>query len=122
MKRYSFHKFSHVIAEWTGKPLAFIMSLALIITWAVTGPSQGYSDTWQLIVNTTTTIITFLMVFLIQNTQNRDTKEIHLKLDELIRTNDKARNSFINLEDMSDEELDKLHDELCRLKELPKPR
>lgn len=109
-----FRVFANKMAAWMGSPWAFTAALASIIIWAVLGPSHGYSDTWQLIINTGTTIITFLMVFLIQNTQNRDARAIHLKLDELIRATAKARNQLIDLENLSNEELDKLHAEFCK--------
>jgi low affinity Fe/Cu permease len=99
-------------ARWTacnaGRPSAFLVAVAIIIAWAVTGPMFGYSDTWQLVINTGTTIVTFLMVFLIQNTQNRDSQAIHVKLDELIRAKKGARNSLLDLDDLSDEELARL--------------
>jgi low affinity Fe/Cu permease len=101
-------KFSHA-AHWTaqqcGRASVFMAAVVLIITWAVTGPFFHYSDTWQLILNTSTTIVTFLMVFLLQNTQNRDTAAIQLKLDELIRANQNARNMMLCLEDLSEDEL-----------------
>jgi low affinity Fe/Cu permease len=101
-------KFSHA-AHWTaqqcGRASVFMAAVALIIAWAVTGPFFHFSDTWQLIINTSTTIITFLMVFLLQNTQNRDTAAIQLKLDELIRANQNARNMMLCLEDLSEDEL-----------------
>jgi low affinity Fe/Cu permease len=96
------------ISRQCGRPSTFILACAVIVLWAVTGPIFGYSDTWQLIINTGTTIITFLMVFLIQNTQNRDMAALHLKLDELIRVNEAARNKLLTLEDMTEEELEKL--------------
>jgi low affinity Fe/Cu permease len=99
-------------ARWTschaGRPSAFLIAVLVIIAWAVTGPMFHFSDTWQLVINTGTTIVTFLMVFLIQNTQNRDSQAIHVKLDELIRAKKGARNSLLNLEDLSDEELEEL--------------
>ncbi|HKU27353.1 MAG TPA: low affinity iron permease family protein [Candidatus Sulfotelmatobacter sp.] len=104
----SFREFSHMAAERSGSAFAFLAALLLVIGWLITGPYFRYSDSWQLVINTTTTIVTFLMVFLIQNTQNRDTREIHLKLDELIRSHEPARNLFMNLEHLSDEELDEL--------------
>jgi len=107
----AFRKFAHKVSEATGTPWAFILAFTVIVVWAVTGPIFGYSDTWQLVINTGTTIITFLMVFLIQNTQNRDAKAIHLKLDELIKGVTGARTGLVDLEDMSDEELEKLHEE-----------
>ena len=107
-------------AEWicrvTGSPWAFVLAAALILVWILTGPIFHYSDTWQLVINTATTIITFLMVFLIQNTQNRDTKAIHLKLDELLRGVRGARNSLVSLEHLSDEELDRLEEEFERVR------
>jgi low affinity Fe/Cu permease len=115
-----FRKFAHTISNVVGSPWTFILALAIIGIWALTGPLFGFSDTWQLFINTGTTIITFLMVFLIQNTQNRDAKAIHLKLDELIRTTEKARNKLVDLEDMSDEELNALHEEFQRFRQLQK--
>lgn len=112
-----FHKFAHKTAEALGTPWAFIVAVTIIVAWIVTGPIFGFSDTWQLIINTGTTIVTFLMVFLIQNTQNRDAKAIHLKLDELIHAIKEARNSLIDLEDLSDEELKKLQQEFHQLHE-----
>ena len=96
---------AHWIAEQCGHAGVFIIAVAIIVVWAATGPIFGYSDTWQLIINTGTTIITFLMVFLIQNTQNRDTAAIQLKLDELIRANQNARNAMLCLEDLTEDEL-----------------
>lgn len=110
-----FRKFSHTMSNWMGQPLAFGIAAAVVITWALVGHLFHYSDTWQLVINTGTTIITFLMVFLIQNTQNRDGRAIHLKLDELIRASAKARNHLIDLEALSDKELDQLHEEFCEL-------
>ena len=101
----SFRRFSCSAAECLGCYWAFGTALALIAIWAATGPIFHFSDTWQLVINTGTTIVTFLMVFLIQNTQNRDAKALHLKLDELIRSTGKARNALVNLEDLTDEEL-----------------
>lgn len=99
-----------------GSPWAFLLALTAIVIWAITGPMFGYSDTWQLVINTATTIITFLMVFIIQNTQNRDTKAVHLKLDELLRGVKGARTSLVNLEALSDEELDALQKQFEKLK------
>jgi low affinity Fe/Cu permease len=112
-----FRKFASKISELAGTPWAFIAAVLLIIGWAVTGPFFGFSDVWQLVINTGTTIITFLMVFLIQNTQNRDAKAIHLKLDELLRGVEGARTSMVDLEDLSDEDLKKLQNEFQRLRE-----
>ena len=111
----AFRKFAHAISNATGTPWAFIIAVSVVGIWAATGPIFGYSDTWQLVINTGTTIITFLMVFLIQNTQNRDAKAMHLKLDELIKGVKGARTSMVDLEDMSDEELEDLHKEFERL-------
>jgi len=95
-------------SEATGSPVAFLLALLVVILWLLSGPLFGFSDTWQLVINTGTTIVTFLMVFLIQNTQNRDTKAIHLKLDELLRGVGGARTALVDLEDMTDEELNEL--------------
>src|SRR6187397_181330 len=92
-------------AHWTGKPIAFLIATGHVIVWALTGPMFGYSDTWQLVINTSTTIVTFLMVFLIQNTQNRGTLALQLKLDELILATKDARNEMACIEDKDDEEL-----------------
>src|SRR2546422_3201931 len=113
--REFFHKFAHRTAEWVGSPWAFLAAVMVIVIWAATGPIFDYSDTWQLVINTATTIVTFLMVFLIQNTQNRDAKAMHLKLDELIRAVGRARNNLVDLEELSDEELKKLEEEFKRL-------
>src|ERR1700710_23533 len=106
-------------ALWTsrqcGRASTFIVACVTIIVWAITGPVFHYSDTWQLVINTGTTIVTFLMVFLIQNTQNRDMSALHLKLDELIRVNESARNKLIDLEDMTEEELERLKGDFTRL-------
>src|SRR3954466_5419378 len=104
-----FTNFAGAVARATGKPLTFALSVALIILWAVTGPFFGFSDTWQLVINTGTTIVTFLMVFLIQNTQNRDGAAIQAKLDELIRTS-AAQNAFIGIERLTEEELDEIRE------------
>ncbi len=112
-----FRKFAHHASLLVGSPWSFIVALAIIVIWAVTGPVFHFSDTWQLVINTGTTIITFLMVFLIQNTQNRDAKAIHLKLDELLKSADHARDNLIDLEDLSDEELARLEKEFKALRE-----
>lgn len=116
MREY-FHKLSQLTSEVTGTPYAFIAALWIIIIWLFSGPSFGYSDTWQLVINTGTTIVTFLMVFLIQNTQNRDSKAIHLKLDELLKGVKGARTGMTDIEELSDEELEKLHNEFKNLHE-----
>jgi low affinity Fe/Cu permease len=112
-----FHKFAFKVSKLVGSPWMFVGALALIAVWGMTGPLFHFSDTWQLVINTGTTIITFLMVFLIQNTQNRDAEAIHLKLDELIRAVAQARTSLVDLEELSDEELARLHEEFRRLQE-----
>lgn len=100
-----------------GHANSFLAAVMLILVWLVTGPLFHFSDTWQLVINTTTTIVTFLMVFLIQNTQNRDSHAVHLKLDELIRANEQARNKLLALEDLSDEDMRKLQVEFERLRD-----
>jgi low affinity Fe/Cu permease len=110
-----FTEFSKCIAEVAGHPVTFSFALLTIIVWGITGPLFGYSDTWQLLINTGTTIVTFLMVFLIQKTQNRDTQAIHLKLDELIRVTKGARNMMLDLEHMDDESLKRLREIYERL-------
>ncbi len=112
----TFRKFANKISAAVGTPWAFMLAVLIIIVWAITGPIFKFSDTWQLVINTGTTIVTFLMVFLIQNTQNRDAKAIHLKLDELIRSIESARNNMVDLEDLSDEELARLQEEFERFR------
>src|SRR5256885_5084716 len=109
-----FGRFAHETARLSGKPAAFILAAGAVVVWALTGPLFNYSDTWQLVINTSTTIVTFLMVFLIQNTQNRDTMAVQLKLSELILKIRAAENRFATAEDMTDEELEELHEELRR--------
>src|SRR3989338_866659 len=110
-----FHRIARKAAEIVGSPVAFVLALALVIFWILTGRYFGYSDTWQLAINTGTTIVTFLIVFLLQNSQNHDSRAIHLKLDELIHSVKSARNRLIDLEDMSDDELNQLHAEFEKL-------
>jgi len=119
--RELFRKFAHKISAVVGSAWAFIVAVLIVIVWGATGPIFKYSDTWQLVINTGTTIITFLMVFLIQNTQNRDAKAIHLKLDELIKGVKGARNKLVDLEDLSDEELVKLEEEFKRIQKRENP-
>ena len=113
--REAFRTFAARVSDRVGSPAAFVLGLTLIVVWAVTGPLFAYSDTWQLVVNTATTIVTFLMVFLIQSTQNRDARAIHLKLDELLRAVKGARTAMVALETSTDEELAELQDEFERL-------
>lgn len=103
-----FAALSHRVASWAGQPLAFILAITVVLVWAVTGPLFSYSNTWQLVINTGTTIITFLMVFLIQNAQNRDGSAIQAKLDELIRAATEARNEFIGIEHLTEGELEQV--------------
>jgi low affinity Fe/Cu permease len=103
-----FNRISRKCAEAVGHFSSFIIAMAVIIVWAISGPTFHFSDTWQLVINTGTTIVTFLMVFLIQNTQNRDARALHLKLDELIFSMKEARNELIDIEDGEDEKLDEL--------------
>jgi low affinity Fe/Cu permease len=117
-----FRQFAHNTALYAGSPWAFLIAAALVVLWAVSGPLFHYSDTWQLTINTGTTIVTFLIVFLIQNTQNRDAIAMQLKLDELIRAVKGARNQLIDLEELSDEELEELHREFNRIHEFCQTR
>jgi len=101
----SFHRISQVVSAKLGSPVAFLLAVILVLGWLLTGPFFNYSDTWQLVINTTTTIVTFLMVFAIQNTQNRDSKAMQLKLNELIKASRGARTEFVDIEDLTDTEL-----------------
>lgn len=112
-----FSRFARAIARATGRPSAFALAAGIIVVWAVTGPLFGFSDTWQLVINTGTTIVTFLMVFLIQNTQDRDAEAVQVKLDELIRATKGAHNTLLNLEDMEASELDALRQRYTALAE-----
>jgi low affinity Fe/Cu permease len=114
--RDAFGVFARKTSAVLGSAWAFVAALLIIVVWAATGPTFHYSDTWQLIINTGTTIVTFLMVFLIQNTQNRDAKAVHLKLDELIRALGTARNKLVDLEKLSDDDLTKLEQEFEKLR------
>ena len=111
--QHSFGRFAQTISRITGRPTTFLLAVLVILVWAATGPLFGFSDTWQLVINTGTTIVTFLMVFLIQNTQNRDTLAIQLKLSELILALKDVSNEFATIEDLTDEELEALHEQ-CR--------
>lgn len=112
----TFRTVAHAASHAVGSPVAFLLALIVLAVWAISGPLFGFSDTWQLVINTGTTIVTFLMVFLIQNTQNRDARATHLKLDELIHSMKSARNTIIDLEDLSEEELDLLGEEFKKLR------
>jgi low affinity Fe/Cu permease len=111
-----FRRFAAHAAHLTGTPPAFLLALAIVVIWAATGPIFHYSDTWQLVINTGTTIVTFLMVFLIQNSQNRDATAVHLKLDELIHGVKGARNELVDVEDLTEEEITVLQEEFKRLR------
>lgn len=112
-----FAKFARVASVYSGKPATFLIAASVIVVWAVTGPLFGFSDTWQLVINTGTTIVTFLMVFLIQNTQNRDTEALQIKMDEIIRATRGARNAVLNLEEMDERDLDEIRAEYLHLAE-----
>jgi low affinity Fe/Cu permease len=114
-RRSWFTRFAKATSTWAGRPTAFSVALCVILAWGISGPVFGFSDTWQLVINTGTTIVTFLMVFLIQNTQNRDAEAMHIKLDELIRAIDTAHDALLDLEELDDEELDKKRDEYEKL-------
>ena len=113
-KRKLFRRFAETTSREAGKPIAFILAVALVVIWGATGPMFHYGDTWQLVINTSTTIITFLMVFLIQSSQNRDTGALQIKLDELIRTSE-AHNVLLNLEELDDEDLERIRKHYCKL-------
>ena len=110
-----FVRFAQNVSHVTGRPIAFLLAVTSIGIWALLGPLFGFSDTWQLVINTATTIITFLMVFVIQNTQNRDTASLHIKLDELILVTQKARNRLLDLDALDDVELEKMKKEYGRV-------
>jgi low affinity Fe/Cu permease len=114
MQRF-FRRLAQATAQAVGTPWTFLGAVVIVLVWAISGPAFHFSDTWQLVINTGTTIVTFLMVFLIQNTQNRDAKVMHLKLDELIRATHTARNRLVDMEAMSDEELAALQHEFKEL-------
>lgn len=115
----SFRIAANKVSQWTGNASTFLGAIAIVVIWAVTGPVFHYSDTWQLVINTGTTIVTFLMVFLIQNTQNRDGKAVQLKLDELIRATKGARNTYVGLEDLLDSDIEELEKEFKLLVQNP---
>ena len=120
-KRSAFTRFSQHVSRMAGHPVTFIGAVAIIVLWAATGPLVGFNDTWQLIINTSTTIITFLMVFVIQNSQNRDTAAIHIKLDELIARLEGPREKLLDLEELDEDELERIRAEFeelaCRSRE-----
>lgn len=113
-----FTKLAKTTAKLTGHPAAFGLAAGLVVVWAITGPLFGFSDSWQLVINTGTTIATFLMVFLIQNTQNRDTEAVQVKLDELIRVTVGAHNALLNLEDLDEQDLERIRAQYIKLAEL----
>lgn len=112
--RKLFRRFAEATSRQAGKPIAFMLAATLVVVWAATGPLFGYGDTWQLVINTSTTIVTFLMVFLIQSSQNRDSAALQIKLDELIRTS-QAHNAFLNLEELDEDDLDRIRKHYCKL-------
>ena len=114
-RRSWFTRFANGASRTTGRPLTFLLALLVVIVWGVTGPLFGFSDTWQLVINTGTTIVTFLMVFLIQHTQNADTAAVHIKLDELIRATNAANNELLNLEEMDQEQLEEIRGRYAEL-------
>src|SRR5215217_989605 len=117
-KKNLFERFANWATNATGSSTAFIMAISIIVLWLVTGPIFKYSETWQLIINTGTTIVTFLMVFLIQKSQNKDSKAIHLKLNELLASHEGTSNRMVNIEDLTEQELDHLYKFYIRLSEL----
>src|SRR5947207_7960370 len=115
-----FERFSRWATEWTGSTSAFLLALLSILVWGVTGPIFGFSDTWQLVINTATTIVTFLMVFLIQRAQNKDAQAIHIKLNEIVAALEGASNRLIDVEDLTEEEIGTLHKHYQKLVEMAK--
>lgn len=117
-KKAFFEQFANKITLFTGSSTAFLTALSVVVIWAVSGPLFDFSETWQLVINTGTTIITFLMVFLIQKAQNKDSKAIQLKLNELIAANEKSSNRMVDIEDLTEEELDRLHEYYKKISDL----
>ena len=117
-----YSRFAKVSARVSGRPVTFAVAVVVLLTWALTGPLFGFSDTWQLVINTGTTIVTFLMVFLIQNTQNRDTEALHIKLDELIRATQGAHNALLDLEELEEKQLDEFRARYTALARLARAR
>lgn len=113
-----FSRAAKAASRFTGRPLCFMLAVGVVLTWIVTGPLFGFSDTWQLVINTGTTIITFLMVFLIQNSQNRDTEAIQIKLDEIIRATQGAHNALLDLEELEEDDLERFRKRYCKLANL----
>lgn len=109
-----FTRLAQACSEWTGRPFTFFVALGIIIVWAISGPVFSFNDTWQLVINTSTTIITFLMVFIIQNSQNRDTAAIQIKLDELLSKLEGAREELMDIENLDDEQLAEIRKDFCR--------
>jgi len=116
-----FARFARWVERQVGRSSTFLLAIAVVVLWAASGPLFGWSDTWQLVINTATTIVTFLMVFVIQNTQTRDTQAMQLKLDELIRVNQTARNSLINLEEMSEDDVERMKAAFATLASIETP-
>ena len=112
-----FRRVAHRCSQWVGSSGAFVVAVGVVFVWAISGSYFGYSDTWQLVINTGTTILTFLMVFLVQNTQNRDGRAMQLKLDELIRAHKSSRNQLIDLENLPDAEMERIHDQFHLIRE-----
>ena len=112
--RKLFRRFAEATSRQAGRPMAFILAATIVVVWAATGPLFGFGDTWQLVINTSTTIITFLMVFLLQSSQNRDSAALRIKLDELIRTS-KGHNALLNLEELDEDDLDRIRQHYCKL-------
>jgi low affinity Fe/Cu permease len=116
-----FRRFARATSNGIGSPIAFVVAVVIVLLWALTGPLFGFSETWQLVINTGTTIVTFLVVFMIQNTQNRDSRAVHLKLDEIIRVLEHARNEMVDIEDKDDEVLDRYQEEFKKLEDILDP-
>jgi low affinity Fe/Cu permease len=116
-KASAFSRFTKLVSSLAGTPQAFVLAAGVIVVWAVFGPAFGFSDTWQLVINTGTTIVTFVMVFVIQNTQNRDSTAMHLKLDELIRATSGADKSLLDLEELNQEDLERIREQYEKLAE-----
>jgi len=114
--RKAFQRFAQSVAHYSGRPVTFVLAVLVVVAWALTGPMFHFGDTWQLVINTGTTIVTFLMVFLIQNTQNRDSAAVQIKLDELIRSS-RAHNALLNLEELDEAILERIRRRYCQLAE-----